>query len=272
MRPATVNVRDLDRFPSGTAVNAERLSQAGLVTSPVGPIKILGDGFLTRDLHVVADAFSASAKQKIDAAGGSSYKLPRPDAVSRRYRRRRWKSRRTPMIISELTSPGAGLVKFKHAPAWSLKHEQGRYVCSFDELGIVTEANDPDAAVLTGVKRIRDLAVQLFATTPSRLEPADRALREKLLEYVDVERSNLFELEGKEHWLVGRIVNVDGARAFQRMDSTHERIQLKTGLRPPPVGSMVLGLVRLNGVGAVHSQIEALRLVPDSSEASGAPL
>ena len=172
------------------------------------------------------------------------------------------------MTISELASPGGGfgLLKFKQVPAWSLHRAHGRYVCSLEELGIVTEAADSHAAVLAAIKRVRELAVQLFATTPARLPPAERVLRQKLLEYVDVERSNLFELEGKEHWLVGEIVSVDGAQAFQRLDSSHERIELSAGLRPPPAGTMVFARVRLNSVGAVRSQIEALRVVPESSE------
>ena len=68
-----VNVADLNaRFEDGAVVDVESLKQAGLVKNHFDGIKILGNGELTKKLTVKADAFSESAKQKIEAAGGNA--------------------------------------------------------------------------------------------------------------------------------------------------------------------------------------------------------
>ncbi len=72
LRYEIVNVAQLDCFSEGTTVNAECLSQAGLIRGGGMPVKILGDGELNRKLVVVADKFSRSAEQKITSAGGSA--------------------------------------------------------------------------------------------------------------------------------------------------------------------------------------------------------
>lgn len=64
-----VNVGALERFADGTDVTAERLAQAGLAKGR-GGVKILGGGELTRKLTVRAQAASAAARVKIEAAGG----------------------------------------------------------------------------------------------------------------------------------------------------------------------------------------------------------
>jgi large subunit ribosomal protein L15 len=65
-----VNVRDLARFPAGETVTLEAMRRAGLVRTN-RPVKVLGLGELTSKLTVRAHRFSASARQKIEAAGGS---------------------------------------------------------------------------------------------------------------------------------------------------------------------------------------------------------
>lgn len=65
-----VNVSDLEIFSEDT-VDANILKDNGLVKYAMRPIKILGDGELTKKLNVTADAFSASAKEKIEKVGGS---------------------------------------------------------------------------------------------------------------------------------------------------------------------------------------------------------
>ncbi|MHB1294498.1 MAG: 50S ribosomal protein L15 [Anaerolineae bacterium] len=68
---AVVNVEMLNCFEEGTVVDPVLMVQAGLVKNLYLPIKVLGEGELTRSLTVEADGFSASAKAKIEAAGGS---------------------------------------------------------------------------------------------------------------------------------------------------------------------------------------------------------
>ena len=68
----SVNVDVLNRFEDGATVDAQAISQAGIVKNTRDGIKILGRGELNRKLNVVAVAFSASAKEKIEAAGGKA--------------------------------------------------------------------------------------------------------------------------------------------------------------------------------------------------------
>ena len=65
-----VNVSDLEIF-SEDNVDANLLKDNGLVKYAMRPIKVLGDGELTKKLNVTANAFSASAKEKIEKVGGS---------------------------------------------------------------------------------------------------------------------------------------------------------------------------------------------------------
>jgi large subunit ribosomal protein L15 len=71
IRYVPVNLESLNRFENGAKVDAAVLRQAGLANGPIERIKILGDGEITRQLSVTAHAFSASAKSKIEAKGGS---------------------------------------------------------------------------------------------------------------------------------------------------------------------------------------------------------
>lgn len=66
-----VNVGALADLAAGTEVTLESLMAAGIVTQNDGPLKILGDGELSVSLSVSAAAFTATAQQKIEAAGGS---------------------------------------------------------------------------------------------------------------------------------------------------------------------------------------------------------
>ncbi|MDR3354393.1 MAG: 50S ribosomal protein L15 [Synergistaceae bacterium] len=69
----TVNVRDLDgRFEEDSVITSEELHAKRLISDLSLPVKILGEGELTRRLEVKANAFSASAKEKIEAAGGKA--------------------------------------------------------------------------------------------------------------------------------------------------------------------------------------------------------
>lgn len=72
----TVNVGRLADWPAGREVTPETLLAARVVRRKALPVKILGDGELTRALTVRAHKFSASARQKIEAAGGTVVELP----------------------------------------------------------------------------------------------------------------------------------------------------------------------------------------------------
>jgi large subunit ribosomal protein L15 len=67
-----VNLRDLEaRFADGDAVTPETMRARGLASRKAIPVKVLGQGELTKKLTVTAHAFSATARSKIEAAGGS---------------------------------------------------------------------------------------------------------------------------------------------------------------------------------------------------------
>jgi large subunit ribosomal protein L15 len=66
-----INVAKLADLKAGSTVTLDSLVKAGIVTSPKHPLKVLGNGDLKVKLTVQAAAFTASARQKIEAAGGS---------------------------------------------------------------------------------------------------------------------------------------------------------------------------------------------------------
>lgn len=83
-----VNIRDLERvFGEGTEVTLDGLVESGLVKNLRVDIKILGDGEITKKLSVTAHRFSASARQKIEAAGGTVVELKPPSPSKRRRSR-----------------------------------------------------------------------------------------------------------------------------------------------------------------------------------------
>ncbi len=66
----TLNVSALNAFEDGAAVTAEALIEKGLIRNTLDGVKILGGGELNRKLNVSVDKVTASAKEKIEAAGG----------------------------------------------------------------------------------------------------------------------------------------------------------------------------------------------------------
>lgn len=67
---AIVNVADLNKFEDGATVDAVALKEAGLIKKSFDGVKVLGNGEITKKLTVNAVAFTASAKEKIEKAGG----------------------------------------------------------------------------------------------------------------------------------------------------------------------------------------------------------
>ncbi len=67
-----INLYSLEKFPDGAVVDATALLECGALSKCVYGVKVLGKGELTKKLTVKANAFSASAKEKIEAAGGKT--------------------------------------------------------------------------------------------------------------------------------------------------------------------------------------------------------
>lgn len=72
---ATFNVSDLARFEAGATVDMESLKASGLLKRRVATVKILGNGTIDKALTVKASSFSKSAREKIEAAGGTAVLL-----------------------------------------------------------------------------------------------------------------------------------------------------------------------------------------------------
>jgi large subunit ribosomal protein L15 len=76
-RYAVVNVKALDAFASnGDEITAQSLADAGLIRDARMPLKVLGEGEITKKITVTANRFSASAKAKIEKAGGAVNQIP----------------------------------------------------------------------------------------------------------------------------------------------------------------------------------------------------
>src|SRR5947207_13483769 len=77
-----INLEALNQFDEGARVDADVLRKAGLANGKAAGIKILGDGELTKKLTVNAHAFSASARSKIEAKGGTCEVFTSPKAIA----------------------------------------------------------------------------------------------------------------------------------------------------------------------------------------------
>jgi large subunit ribosomal protein L15 len=80
-RYVAVNIGDLDRFDNGARVDETALRSAGLANGRASGVKILGEGELSKKLVVSASAFSASARTKIEAKGGTCEIISRKPAA-----------------------------------------------------------------------------------------------------------------------------------------------------------------------------------------------
>ncbi len=69
---AIVNVEDLNKFEDGATVDMAALLESGMIRKELDGLKVLGNGEITKKLTVKAAIFSASAKVKIEAAGGKA--------------------------------------------------------------------------------------------------------------------------------------------------------------------------------------------------------
>lgn len=85
-KTAEVSVAKLDAFSAGDVVSVLLLRAKGLVKGRFDALKVLGNGTITKKLTVQADAFSASARQKIEAAGGTCEVVARKPAPVVRHK------------------------------------------------------------------------------------------------------------------------------------------------------------------------------------------
>jgi large subunit ribosomal protein L15 len=97
-----VNLRDLERvFESGDTVDLDALVAKGLLKNTKTDVKILGEGELTKKLSITAHSFSASAREKIEAAGGSATALKAPKPKKKRAARPKAVAAEEPEVEAE---------------------------------------------------------------------------------------------------------------------------------------------------------------------------
>ena len=106
-----VNLRDLERvFDDGAEATLEAMIEKGLIKNTRTDVKVLGQGELTKKLAVTAHSFSATAREKIEAAGGTATAL-RPPKEKKKRRRGRKKPAAAPAqepeAAAEVTEPEA---------------------------------------------------------------------------------------------------------------------------------------------------------------------
>jgi large subunit ribosomal protein L15 len=81
-----INLRDLDRFDAGDVVTPESLVEKGLIKNTKTDIKLLGNGDVSKKLTIRVHAISASAREKIEAAGGTIELLREPKVKKQKHR------------------------------------------------------------------------------------------------------------------------------------------------------------------------------------------
>jgi large subunit ribosomal protein L15 len=105
---APVNLRDLDRvFADGDEVTLETLRERGLIKDLKTDVKILGTGELKKKLRVTAHAFSATAREKIESAGGTVTPLRDPVEKKKRVRKAKPKAEAPETEAPEATEEAA---------------------------------------------------------------------------------------------------------------------------------------------------------------------
>src|SRR5438105_8454315 len=104
-----VNLRDLDRFDVGEEVTPESLKAKGLICSVRKDVKLLGVGELTKKLTITVHAASATAREKVEAAGGTLTLLKEPKVRKPKNMKRRPENRLpTDSTRTEATETEAG--------------------------------------------------------------------------------------------------------------------------------------------------------------------
>ncbi len=117
---AIVAVGALDRFNAGTEVTEETLRIEGLISGRLDKLKILGDGELTKALTVKAHAFSRSAREKIEKAGGKAVEVAavaaEPQAADAKLATHPlWSS---PTSLTSLAFPNSAAACSSRWPCW----------------------------------------------------------------------------------------------------------------------------------------------------------
>ncbi len=100
-----VKLGQLDRFEADAEITPEILESAGLIDNKNKPIKILSDGTLSKAITVIADKFSSSAVEKLQAAGGKSLGRDLEPVLSKKETIPEEESVVTPSVVTQIEEP-----------------------------------------------------------------------------------------------------------------------------------------------------------------------
>ena len=106
-RFAVLNLTRLNRFEDGAEIQPESLLEAGLVKDVGAGIKVLGTGDLKRKLVIHAHQFSAEARRKIEAAGGTAAVIEVPAPIRPKTKRAKNQPKPVPPVTVEKEAPEA---------------------------------------------------------------------------------------------------------------------------------------------------------------------
>ena len=113
-----VNLRDLDRvFDDGSEVTLEAMIDKGLIKNTRTDVKVLGQGDLSKKLTVTAHAFSATAREKIEKAGGTANALREPVVKKRKTRKAKPAAEEEPEVEETEETPAAEAETPEEAPS-----------------------------------------------------------------------------------------------------------------------------------------------------------
>ena len=112
-----VNIRDLDRFEAGDEVTPETLVEKGLIKNTKIDVKLLGTGEIAKKLTVRVHGISATAREKIEAAGGTVELLREPKVKKARHHSAKPAAKEEPEATEaeEAQGPGAEVVEEEQA-------------------------------------------------------------------------------------------------------------------------------------------------------------
>ena len=115
-----VNVRDLERFDAGTEVTPELLKGAGVIKTLRTDVKLLGNGEISKKLIIRVHAISASAREKIEAAGGTVELLRQP----KEKKVKKHKAKKPAAEAAETDAPAEEAAETEEAPAADAAEEE----------------------------------------------------------------------------------------------------------------------------------------------------
>jgi large subunit ribosomal protein L15 len=121
---AVLNLTRLNRFEAGSDVTPEQLVESGIIKDVGAGIKVLGSGDLTRKLTIHAHRFSAEAKKKIEAAGGTATVIAVPPPIREKTKRAKNQPKRVITPVREEPVEGDSKAEKKAKPSKAEKPEK----------------------------------------------------------------------------------------------------------------------------------------------------